>query len=33
MALELAKRSRKTGLVARSPDSAAVDMLFADLEK
>jgi hypothetical protein len=33
MALELAELSRKTGLVVRSLDSAAVDMLFAELEK
>jgi hypothetical protein len=33
MALELAELSRKTGLVVRSLDSAAVDMLFAEFEK
>jgi hypothetical protein len=33
MALELAELSRKTGLVVRSLDSAAVDMLFAELEE
>ena len=33
MARELAELSRKTGLVVKSPDSAAVDMLFAELEK
>lgn len=33
MARELAELPRKTGLVVKSPDSAAVDMLFAELEK
>jgi hypothetical protein len=33
MARELAELPRKAGLVVKSPDSAAVDMLFAELEK
>ena len=32
-ALELAELSRKTGLVVRTPDSAEIDILFAELEK
>lgn len=32
-ALELAELSRKTGLVVRTPDSAEIDILFAELEE
>jgi len=32
-ALKLAELSRKTGLVVRTPDSAEIDLLFAELEK
>jgi hypothetical protein len=32
-ALELAELSRRTGLVVRTPDSAEIDVLFAELEK
>jgi hypothetical protein len=32
-ALELAELSRKTGLMVRTPDSAEIDFLFAELEK
>ena len=31
--LDLAELSRKTGLVVRTPDSAEIDILFAELEK
>ena len=32
-ALELAELSRKTGLVVRTPNSAELDTLFAELEE
>ena len=33
MACDLVELSRKTGLVIRRPDSAAISFLFAELEK